>query len=457
MAKRGLKIIIVGVGKIGQTLVKLLTKEGHNIVIIDKNEKVASEIANAYDCMGVVGNAASHSVLDDAGVMDADIFISMTASDEFNLLCCTIAKQYNEDLATIARVRSPEFAEDSAYLRETLGMAMIVNPEYETARETARILFLPTALSINTFAHGQAELIRIKIPENNMLAGKTLGELSRNITDGLIIVGVEHEDDVFIPNGSSRIEAGDIISFVSTRKKTIAFLKAIGFPTRSVSDTLIVGGGTSSYYLSKELIRSGIDVKIIESNPARCEQLSILVPRASIINGDGTKEELLYEAGLTHAESFVPLTGIDEENILLTLYARSVSDAKVVTKINRISFDKVIDSLDLGSVVTPKNICAETILSYVRARQASLDSNLEVLYRLFNNRAEAMEFTVREQSGITGIPLKDLSTKNGVIISFIKRGKDVIIPSGSDTIEVGDSVMVVTTHSGFTDLTDILG
>jgi trk system potassium uptake protein TrkA len=457
MAKRGLKIIIVGVGKIGQTLVKLLTKEGHNIVIIDKNEKVASEIANAYDCMGVVGNAASHSVLDDAGVMDADIFISMTASDEFNLLCCTIAKQYNEDLATIARVRSPEFAEDSAYLRETLGMAMIVNPEYETARETARILFLPTALSINTFAHGQAELIRIKIPENNMLAGKTLGELSRNITDGLIIVGVEHEDDVFIPNGSSRIEAGDIISFVSTRKKTIAFLKAIGFPTRSVSDTLIVGGGTSSYYLSKELIRSGIDVKIIESNPARCEQLSILVPRASIINADGTKEELLYEAGLTHAESFVPLTGIDEENILLTLYARSVSDAKVVTKINRISFDKVIDSLDLGSVVTPKNICAETILSYVRARQASLDSNLEVLYRLFNNRAEAMEFTVREQSGITGIPLKDLSTKNGVIISFIKRGKDVIIPSGSDTIEVGDSVMVVTTHSGFTDLTDILG
>ncbi len=457
MAKRGLKIIIVGVGKIGQTLVKLLTKERHNIVIIDKNEKIVAEMANAYDCMGVVGNAASHSVLSDAGVMDADILISVTASDEFNLLCCTIAKQYNEDLATIARVRSPEFAEDSAYLRETLGMAMIVNPELETAKETARILFLPTALSINTFAHGQAELIRIKIPENNMLAGKTLGDLSRNITDGLIIVGVEHDDDVFIPNGSSRLEAGDIISFVSTRKKTIAFLKAIGFATRSVSDTLIVGGGTSSYYLSKELLKSGIDVKIIESNPARCEQLSILIPRASIINGDGTKEDLLLESGLAHTESFVPLTGIDEENILLTLYARSVSDAKVVTKINRISFDKIIESLDLGSVVCPRNICAETILSYVRARQASIDSNLEVLYRLFNNRAEAMEFSVRESSGITGVPLKDLSLKQGVIISFIKRGKDVIIPSGSDTIEVGDSVMVVTTQSGFTDLTDILG
>lgn len=457
MAKRGLKIIIVGVGKIGQTLVKLLTKERHNIIIIDKNEKIVAEMANAYDCMGVVGNAASHSVLSDAGVMDADILISVTASDEFNLLCCTIAKQYNEDLATIARVRSPEFAEDSAYLRETLGMAMIVNPELETAKETARILFLPTALSINTFAHGQAELIRIKIPENNMLAGKTLGDLSRNITDGLIIVGVEHDDDVFIPNGSSRLEAGDIISFVSTRKKTIAFLKAIGFATRSVSDTLIVGGGTSSYYLSKELLKSGIDVKIIESNPARCEQLSILIPRASIINGDGTKEDLLLESGLAHTESFVPLTGIDEENILLTLYARSVSDAKVVTKINRISFDKIIESLDLGSVVCPRNICAETILSYVRARQASIDSNLEVLYRLFNNRAEAMEFSVRESSGITGVPLKDLSLKQGVIISFIKRGKDVIIPSGADTIEVGDSVMVVTTQSGFTDLTDILG
>ncbi|MBP5654293.1 MAG: Trk system potassium transporter TrkA [Clostridiales bacterium] len=457
MAKRGLKIIIVGVGKIGQTLVKLLTRERHDIVIIDKNEKIVAEMANAYDCMGVCGNGASHSVLEDAGVMDADLIISVTASDEFNLLCCTIAKQYNEDLATIARVRSPEFAEDSAYLRETLGMAMIVNPELETARETARILFLPTALSINTFAHGQAELIRIKIPENNYLAGKTLGDLPRNLTEGLIIVGVEHDEEVIIPNGSSRLEAGDIISFVSTRKKTISFLKSIGFATRSVSDTLIVGGGSSSYYLSKELIRSGIDVKIIESNPARCEQLSILVPRASIINGDGTREELLLESGLAEAESFVPLTGIDEENILLTLYAGTVSKAKVVTKINRISFDKVIESLDLGSVVCPRNICAETILSYVRARQASLDSNLEVLYKLFGNRAEAMEFTVKERSEVTGVPLKDLNTKPGVIISFIGRGRDMIIPSGSDTIEVGDSVMVVTTQSGFTDLRDILG
>jgi len=457
MAKRGLKIIIVGVGKIGQTLVKLLTKERHDIVIIDKNEKIVSEMANAYDCMGVFGNGASHSVLIDAGVMDADLFISVTASDEFNLLCCTIAKKYNAGLATIARVRSPELAEDSAYLRETLGMAMIVNPELETARETARILFLPTALSINTFAHGQAELIRIKIPENNTLAGKTLGDLPRSLMDGLIIVGVEHDENFFIPNGSSRLFAGDIISFVSTRKKTISFLKTIGFATRSVSDTLIVGGGTSSYYLSKELIRSGIDVKIIESDPARCEQLSILVPRASIINGDGTKEALLQEAGLAETESFVPLTGIDEENILLTLYAGSISKAKVVTKINRISFDRVIESLDLGSVVCPRNICAEIILSYVRARQASLDSNLEVLYRLFGNRAEAMEFSVREKSDVTGIPLKDLNTKPGVIISFIGRGKDVIIPSGSDTIEVGDSVMVVTTQSGFTDLSDILG
>ena len=454
-----MKIIIVGCGKVGSTLVEQLDKEGHDVAIIDKNAQKIQNLTNLHDILGVVGNGASYSTQIEAGIKDADLLVAVTDSDELNLLCCTIAKQVG-NCATIARVRTPDYSREVAYLREKLGLAMIINPELETANVAARILALPTALEVNSFAHGQAEMTKLKIPEGNLLDGMpimSLGKhLDQNIVDNVIICAVERDGEVKIPSGSYTLQAGDTISFVATRPVARRFLEKIGFKTKHVNNTMIIGGGKAAYYLAAQLLNMGIDVKIIESNRERCEQLSVLLPKAVIINGDGTDEELLNEEGLPYAESFVPLTGIDEENILLTLHAKAVSNAKVITKINRIAFKDAIAKLDLGSVVYPRFITAEAIIAYVRAKSNSRGSNIETLFHVFDARAEAIEFRVNDASSVTGIPLMNLKLKKDLIISFINRGGNILIPSGQDTIEVGDTVMVVTTHTGFQDIVDIM-
>lgn len=454
-AGQGLNIIIVGCGKVGTTLVEELSQEGHAITIVDKDYQNVQTIANMYDVMGICGNGASYSVLKEAGIEGTDLIIAVTASDELNLLCCTVAKRVG-NCAAIARVRNPEYNKEIGYLRDKLGLAMIINPEYEAAIEAARILYLPSALEVNSFAHGQAELIKFKIPEGNILDGMTIKDISSHIDTKILICAVERNGEVYIPDGNFTLVAGDIASFVSSRKKVKEFLVAIGFKTNKVKDTMIIGGGKSTYYLAKRLIRNGISVKIIESDRSRCEELSKLLPKAIIINGDGTDEDLLKEEGIEYVESFVPLTGIDEENILLTLFARQVSGAKVITKINRINFREVINTLDLGSVVYPKYITAEAIIAYVRAKNASKDSNIETLYHMFDHRVEAIEFRVDDESDVTDIPFKDLHLKKNLLVSFINRNGDIIIPSGNDCIRLGDTVMIVTTHTGFYDIQDIL-
>jgi len=457
MGKAGLKIIVVGAGKVGDTLVNRLAEEGHNLVIIDKNVDRLTELANLCDCMGIIGNGASHEVLEEAGVSSADLFISVTESDELNLLCCMIAKQFNKRLATIARVRNPDYGKEVPYLRSKLSLDMIINPEYEAAVEAARILFLPAAISINSFAHGSAEIVKIKIPEGNVLDGKTVAYLGSNYTNDLVIVGVERGDDVTIPNGAFELSAGDIISFVATRKVCHTFLKSIGFKTNSVRSTIMIGGGKSAFYLADQLIKTGIDVKIIEKDLKRCDELSELLPKATIINGDGINEALLEETGIRDVDSVVAMTGIDEENIMLSLFARQISKGiKSVTKINKISFTDVINRLDLGSVIYPKQITAEAIIGYARAKQASIGSNVEVMYHLFDEKAEAIEFKVMENSNATGKQLKEMKLKPNTLVSFINRSGKIIIPKGDDSIEVGDSVMIVTKNKGFTALTDIL-
>ena len=452
-----MKIIVVGCGKVGAALTAQLSQEGHDIAVIDVDSRVVTDISNNYDVLGLVGNGASHSVQMEAGIEKADLLVAATDSDELNLLCCTIAKQFNRNLATIARVRNPDYGKEIPYLRSKLSLEMIINPEYEAAVEAARILFLPAAISINSFAHGSAELVKIKIPEGNVLDGKTIAYLGSNYTNDLVIVGVERGDEVTIPNGSFELSAGDIISFVATRKVCHSFLKSIGFKTNSVKSTIIIGGGKSAYYLADQLIKTGIDVKLIEKNPERCEELSDLLPKATIINGDGINESLLEETGIRDVDSVVALTGLDEENIMLTLFARQISkDIKSVTKINKISFTDVINRLDLGSVIYPKLITSEAIITYARARQASIGSNVEVMYHLFDERAEAIEFKVMEASNATGKQLKDMKLKPNTLVSFINRSGRIIIPTGSDSIEVGDSVMIVTKNKGFTTLTDIV-
>lgn len=453
--KDGLSIIIVGGGKIGRTLIEQLDKEGHDITIIDKSAATIQTLTDSYDILGIVGNGASYTVQMEAGVDKADLIIAVTDSDELNLLCCTVAKMVG-NCSAIARVRTPDYNTEIPYLREKLGLAMIINPEYETANEISKILSLPSALEVNSFAHGQAEMIKFKIPEGNMLHDKTIAELGKSIIASMVICVVERGGEIYIPSGHFRLKSGDTLSFIASRKDVIAFLEQIGIPTHQVKDTMIIGGGKAAYYLSTFLLHQNIHVKIVETNRTRCEELSLLLPKATIINGDGTDEDLLIEEGIRSTHSFIPLTGSDEENILLTLNAQKISGAKVITKINHLNYKSVVGSLELGSVIYPRYICSEAIIAYVRAKKESRNSNIETLYHLADHRVEALEFEVKQESPVTGTPLFQLSLKKNLLIACINRDGNIIIPSGHDTIEVGDEVTVVTTHSGFRDLQDIL-
>lgn len=453
--KKGLSIIIVGCGKVGTALTEQLIREGHDITVIDADSRKIQEITDQYDVMGLCGNGASYSMQMEAGINDADLLIAVTGSDELNLLCCTVAKRVG-DCAAIARVRNPDYSTEVGYLREKLGLAMIINPDLEAAKEAARVLSLPTALEVDSFAHGQAELISFTVPQGNMLDGMEIAELGKNIPTDILICVVERSGEVYIPSGNFTLQAGDNISFAATRSTARKFLRQIGFDVDQVKSVMIIGGGKTSYYLAKMLLNSGVSVKIIELDPERCEELSVLLPRAVIINGDGSSEELLREEGITSVGGFVPLTGIDEENVMLTLFASRVSKAKVITKIDRINFKSVISSLNLGSVIYPRYITSEAIIAYVRAKKDSMGSNIETLYHMFDHRVEAIEFRAETNSKVLDIPLKDLPIREGILIACINRKGKIIIPSGQDCIRSGDTVIIVSRHAGFDELNNIL-
>lgn len=451
-----LSIIIVGCGKVGHTLCEHLVREGHDVTIVDTSERVIHDTTEVFDVMGIRGNGASLSVLEEAGVQNADLVIAVTGSDELNLLCCTVAKKVGGEIAAIARVRNPDYADELPYLRQQLGLSMIINPELEAAREIARILSRPQALSVSAFAKGNTELMRFVIPEGNVLAGKKIMELDSIFSFGYLVCAVERGGEVYIPGGPFELREGDEISVLSSRRDGHKVFDAVGMHTHAVSSCMIVGGGKSSYYLARQLLRQKMDVRIIEQNRARCEELSALLPQAVVICGDGGDEMLLREEGIDSMESFVALTGLDEENILLTLFAKKMPGLKTVTKINRITFGDVIDGLQLGSVVYPKYITSETIIAYVRAKQNTIGSNVETLYHLFGDRVEALEFHVGKDAPVIGVPLMKLKRKNHLLIACIVRRGKVIFPRGQDTIEEGDTVIVVTTHKGFRDISDIL-
>lgn len=455
-ATQGLNIIIVGGGKVGVTLVEQLAQEGHDITIIDQNAKVVESITNTYDAMGVIGNGASYSTQMEAGIENADLFIAVTNSDELNLLCCTVAKRAG-NLAAIARVRTPDYSKEVDYFIEKLGLAMIINPDYVSSRVIAKILTLPTALDVTSFSHGRVNLVRIELPEDNPLCNRTIAELGRDgIIQQTVICAIEREGKVFIPSGDFIIRAKDIISFAASQRESRLFLKKIGFKTGQVKTCMIVGGGRAGYYAAELLIKAGISVRIIEINQNRCERLSELLPEATIIHGDGTSEELLKEEGIEDVDAFIPLTGIDEENILLSLHAKKISHAKVITRLTRNNFMEVVNGLDLGSVLYPKYITSEAIIAYVRARNNSKGCNIETLYHMFDSRAEAIEFKVEKASDVVDVPLSKLSLKKDLLIAFINRNGKIIIPKGQDVIKVKDTVMIVTTHKGFKDIQDIL-
>ena len=454
--KNNLNIFIVGCGKVGHTLTEHLVSEGHDITIIDTNERVIRDTAELFDVMGIRGNGASLNVLEEAGVSKADLIIAVTGSDELNLLCCTIAKKANSGIGAIARVRNPDYAEELDYLRNQLGLSIIINPELEAAREIARMLSRPHALAVSRFAKGHAELVRFKIPAGSVLEGKRIMDLDSIFKFGYLVCAVERAGEVSIPAGPFALQAGDEITIISSRRDGHRIFKSLGMHSHAVGSCMIIGGGKSAYYLARQLINQKVDVKIIEQNRERCEELSALLPEAVVICGDGGDEALLREEGIDSTEAFVALTGLDEENILLTLYAKQMPGLKTITKINRITFADVINKLDLGSVVYPKYITSETIIAYVRARQNTIGSNVETLYHMFERRVEALEFHVDKDAPVIGIPLMKMKLKNNLRVACISRRGKVIFPRGQDTIQPGDGVIIVTTHTGFGDISDIL-
>lgn len=452
-----MKIIIVGCGKVGATLTEQLNREGHEITVIDLDGERLKHVVESLDVMGVVGNGAVYQVQMEAGIVEADLLIATTNSDERNMLCCLIAKKAG-NCHTIARIRNPEYSAEIGFIREELNLSLAINPELAAAREISRLLKFPSAIKIDTFAKGRVELIKFIVPEGSRLHNMPIYEVILKLRSNVLICALERQNDVVIPDGNVRIQAGDKISIVASAAEALKFLNAVGIPNNSVKTAMLIGGGKITYYLAKMLKDTQIKLKIIEKDMDRCRFLSEEFPHAIIIHGDAADQTLLLEEGIRQTEAFSALTGFDEENIMLSLYAASQSEtnAKMITKVNKIAFEGVIDSMNLGSVIYPKLLTADTIVQYVRAMQNSMGSNVETLYKIVANKVEALEFRVGKDAPMIGIPLEKLSFRKNLLVACINREGQIIIPRGKDMIEEHDTVIIVTTITGLKDLKDIL-
>jgi len=451
-----MQIIVVGCGNVGLTLTEQLSKEGHNITVIEEKSSVVQSVVNNLDVLGIVGNGASYSIMKDAGIETADLMIAVTDSDELNLLCCLIAKKAG-NCHTIARVRNPVYKKEINFIKEELGLSMVINPEEAAASEAGRLLKLPSATKIETFARGRAELVRLVIDENSRLCDLALKDIPTDLKKQVIIAVVSRGNEVYTPDGNFILRAGDEITIFGSSKNTVSFFKKLGLPSAKVHSTIIIGGGETAYYLAMQLIALGIKVTIFDKDPVRCKELTDLLPQALIINGDGTDKDMLLEEGVTRTESFVTLTNLDEENIMLSMYVKSINPkAKLITKVHRVNYGDIIGSLNIGSIIYPKNITADRIVQFVRGMSASKDSNIETLYKLNDDKVEALEFIVRNGSPVIGKPLSQMKIKKGVLIACINHYGEIISPTGESVIRDRDSVIVVTTLTGLKDISDIL-
>ena len=450
-----MNIIIVGCGKVGAVLTEQLSKEGNSVTVIDTNAARVEQMVNEHDVMGYIGSGVSYETQLEAGVEKADLLIAVTGSDELNLLCCLFAKKAG-NCQTIARVRNPEYSEEVHFIKEELGLAMIINPELAAAAEIARVLRLPSAINVEVFAKGKVEILKFRVKPDSVLCNMAVQEIPGKLHSDILVCVVERGDETYIPSGDFVLQEKDVISIAGEPQKTMEFFRKIHIKVNPVKDIMIVGGGRLSYYLSRILIGTGVEVKIVEKNLENCNLLCQKIPEATVIHGDGSDKVLLLEEGLDQMDAFAALTGMDEENVFLSLYAKSKARMKTVTKINKISFDEVINNLDLDTVVYPKNITAEYIIRYARAMANSLGSNVETMYRLAGDKVEALSFIIRKNAPVVNIPLMNLNLKEGILLVAIERDGRVIVPRGSYSMQVGDTVILVTTITGLQDISNIL-
>ncbi len=451
-----MKIVIIGSGKVGRNLSALLVSEGHDVTVIDQNPDSLKRIQDSLDVMCVEGNGATTAVQLEAGVNKAEILVATTPNDETNMLCCLIAKKLGTQ-KTISRVRDPEYYGQIDLIREDLGLSMIINPERMAADEIFRALVFSSASKVEVFAKGRIELVEYTIPENSVLSGLNLAQIYNKTNIQLLICAVQRGNETFIPSGLFELQEGDKISVVSTHKDLEKFFRVTGSYKEKIKTVMIVGGGKIAFYLAKQLVALGMRVKIIDNDIERCTEFVENLDKVTVIHGDGTDQELLMEEGLADADAFVALTGIDEVNIIMALYAKNNSEAKAVAKINRESYVDLTSQLGLDTVISPKYITTNNIISYVRSLNNDATNNIEALYHIVGEKVEAIEFKVSEKiPDLVDVPLKNLKLKKNILICAIIRKRSVIIPSGNDSVEEGDSVVVVSKDYHFSDIRDIL-
>lgn len=449
-----MNIIIVGSGKVGRTLTKQFAKEGHNVVVIDKNPKVIEDVTNDFDVMGICGNGACYNIQKQAGADKSDLLISVTQTDELNILCCMLAKKIGVG-HSIARVRTPEYSKQLDFMRTGFGISMLVNPEYEAANEISRILRFPSAIKLESFANGRVELAEIRIGDGNELIGKPVHIIHEKYRVHVLVCAVKRGDEAIIPNGDFIIKNGDRINVTASRPELVSFMKILGLYRSRTRRVMIAGGGKVGYYLARQLVDSGYKVKILEKDEERSLDLSEMLPRAEIICGDATERELLEEQGLAQQDAFVALMGRDEENAIISMYAAAKNVGKVVTKANRISTD-VLNSIGLESVISAKDLATDRILRYVRALHNSEGTAVRTLYRIVDGKAEALEFCVPNDFEYIGVTFRELKLKKDLIIACIIRRNKLIFPRGDDCMEAGDTVIVVSSIERLRSLEDII-
>lgn len=451
-----MKIVIIGDGKVGYRLAKQLSEENYDVVLIDKNADKLQETINKLDVISMTGDGVSAEIQKAAGVPDADLVIACAPTDELNMLSCLIAKRLGAK-NTIARVRNPVYYQQIDLLKEDMHLSMAINPEFTVADEIARILISPSASKVETFAKGRVELVEFPLREESKLIGMSLAQIYRKFQIKILICAVQRGKEVYIPDGSFVLKQGDKLHVAASHKQLEYLFNAIGVRRNKIRKVIIGGCGRVGYYLAQKLCSIGMQVKIIEQNRKRCEVLCEQLPKATIIHGDATDHELLLEEGIREADAFVALTSLDEENIIAGLFAKTQGVYKIVTKVNADSRAEMVESLGIDSIVSAKRATADAIVSYVRARQNSYSSaNVETMYRLVDDRVEALEFLIREKTYYTGVPIKNLKIKPNNLIACIARNRQIIIPNGEDSLQVGDSVVVVTKDKKIQDIRDIL-
>lgn len=450
-----MKIIIVGTGKVGSILVEQLSSENHDIVVIDNNAEALKQVTSRHDVMGVVGNGATVEVQREAGVPKSDLLIATTNLDECNLLACLVARNLGIR-HTIARVRNPEYASQMSFLRNDLGLSMTINPEFEAAAEISRVLRYPSALKINPFARGKVEMVEIKVLENSPIAGLSLIHLRSKYQLKILVCAVARGEELFVPGGNFVLQEGDRITLIGTPSDVDTFFGKIGIVQKKIKSVMIVGAGKIGYYLTRQLTSMKIAVKLIDQNPDRCREICEQLPEAIVICGNGSDQELLTAEGLHTTDAFVALTGLDEENMVISVCANTAGVKKVIAKVNNISLASVLNQLGLDTVISPKRLTADRIVKYARCMQNFEDSKIETLHKLLDGKAEAVEFRVSKEADILGKPLKDFKFKPQILIACIVRHGAAIIADGNTVIEEGDNVIVISGRKALNSIEEIL-